>query len=36
VNDDLHRWAIESVKVEDGVFGTVATASAFVRALRST
>ena len=34
VNDGLHRWAIESVKVENGVFGAVATAAALVRALR--
>jgi nicotinamidase-related amidase len=33
VNDGLHAWAIESVKVENGVFGTVATAEAFVHAL---
>ena len=32
VNDGLHTWAIESVKIEDGVFGTVATAEAFVSA----
>ena len=33
VNDGLHAWAIESVKVENGVFGTVAGAEAFVDAL---
>jgi len=33
VNDGLHRWAVESVKVENGVFGTVAKAQAFVEAL---
>jgi nicotinamidase-related amidase len=33
VNDRLHAWAIESVKVENGVFGTVASAEAFVKAL---
>jgi nicotinamidase-related amidase len=32
VNDGLHRWAIESVKIEDGVFGTVASAEAFMQA----
>jgi nicotinamidase-related amidase len=32
VNDGLHRWAIESVKIEHGVFGTVASAEAFVSA----
>jgi len=32
VNDGLHTWAIESVKIEDGVFGTVADAEAFVSA----
>ena len=34
VNDRLYSWAIESVKVEDGVFGAVAEAAAFVQALR--
>jgi nicotinamidase-related amidase len=33
VNDGLHTWAIESVKIENGVFGTVADAEAFVNAL---
>lgn len=33
VNDGLHTWAIESVKIENGVFGTVANAEAFVNAL---
>lgn len=33
VNDGLHTWAIESVKIENGVFGTVANAEAFVKAL---
>jgi len=33
VNDGLHKWAVESVKVENGVFGTVASAEAFVAAL---
>ena len=33
VNDGLHAWAIESVKIENGVFGTVANAEAFVNAL---
>ena len=32
VSDGLHTWAIESVKVENGVFGTVASAEAFVNA----
>lgn len=32
VNDELHKWSIESVKVENGVFGTVATSRDFVRA----
>ena len=32
VSDGLHAWAIESVKVEDGVFGTVANAEAFLHA----
>ncbi len=34
VNDGLHRWAIESVKVENGIFGTVASAQSFVDGLR--
>jgi nicotinamidase-related amidase len=33
VNDGLHAWAVESVKVEDGVFGTVSDSSAFIKAL---
>lgn len=33
VNAGLHAWAIESVKIENGVFGTVANAAAFVKAL---
>jgi nicotinamidase-related amidase len=32
VNDGLHTWAVESVKIENGVFGTVANAEAFVNA----
>ena len=32
VNDGLHMWAIESVKIENGVFGTVATAQTFIDA----
>ncbi len=32
VNDGLHTWAIESVKVENGVFGTVASAETFINA----
>ena len=32
VNDGLHTWAIESVKIENGVFGTVASAQAFINA----
>ena len=32
VNDGLHRWAVESVKVENGVFGTVASAETFIHA----
>ena len=34
VNDGLHAWALESVKIEGGVFGTVANSEAFVSALR--
>lgn len=33
VNAGLQRWAIESVTVEDGVFGSVTNAQAFVQAL---
>jgi nicotinamidase-related amidase len=33
VNEGLHRWAVESVQVENGVFGTVANAEAFVTAV---
>lgn len=33
VNDELHRWAIESVKVENGVFGTVADSGTFIQSL---
>ena len=33
VNAGLHAWALESVKVEAGVFGTVATSAAFTAAL---
>jgi len=33
VNAGLHRWAVESVQIENGVFGTVANAEAFVAAV---
>jgi nicotinamidase-related amidase len=33
VNDGLYTWAIESVKIENGVFGTVASAQAFISSL---
>lgn len=33
VNDDLHRWSVASVKIENGVFGTVANSQAFIKAL---
>jgi biuret amidohydrolase len=33
VNDELHRWSVESVKIENGVFGSVANAQAFINAL---
>jgi nicotinamidase-related amidase len=33
VNEGLHTWAVESVKVENGVFGTVASAETFINAL---
>lgn len=33
VNDGLHTWAVESVRIENGVFGTVANCDAFVTAL---
>jgi biuret amidohydrolase len=32
VNEGLHTWAVESVKVENGVFGTVASAETFINA----
>ena len=32
VNDGLHTWAVESVKIENGVFGTVASAQTFINA----
>ena len=32
VNDELHQWALESVKIENGVFGTVANAADFMNA----
>lgn len=32
VNEGLHTWAIESVKIENGVFGTVAGAQTFINA----
>jgi len=35
VNDGLHRWAIESVKIENGVFGTVTSVQSFVNGLRT-
>lgn len=33
VEEGLRRWAIESVKVENGVFGAVATATSFIQGL---
>jgi nicotinamidase-related amidase len=33
VNDELHAWSIASVKIEDGVFGTVASAADFAGSL---
>jgi len=35
VNDELHQWALESVKIENGVFGTVASAADFMNAFAS-
>jgi len=32
LNDGLHTWAIETVKIENGVLGTVASAQEFVNA----
>lgn len=32
VNEFLHRWSIESVKVENGIFGSVANARDFIHA----
>jgi biuret amidohydrolase len=37
VNEGLHRWSVESVRIENGVFGTVANARDFIDAFpRST
>lgn len=33
VHAGLHRWAVESVQVENGVFGTVASAASFLHGL---
>jgi biuret amidohydrolase len=31
VNDDLHRWSLESIKVENGVFGEVTNSRQFIQ-----
>jgi biuret amidohydrolase len=31
VNDELHRWSLESIKVEGGVFGEVMTSRQFIQ-----
>lgn len=36
VNDDLHKWSVESVKIEDGVFGAVSDSQTFVSDLNKT
>jgi len=33
VNNGLHQWAIESIKIENGVFGTVSDSQTFINAL---
>lgn len=33
VNDGLHRWSVESVKVENGVFGAVTRAEDFIASI---
>jgi biuret amidohydrolase len=35
VNDDLHRWSLESIKVEGGVFGKVMSSQEFIRLIRT-
>lgn len=35
VNDRLHQWSVESVKIENGVFGTVTDAQSFINGLRT-
>ena len=35
VNDDLHHWSLESIKVEDGVFGKVMSSQEFLHLLRT-
>lgn len=35
VNDELHRWSLESIKVEDGVFGDVLDSGQFVSMLQA-
>ena len=34
VNDELHKWSVESIKIEDGVFGAVSNARTFIRDLK--
>jgi len=34
VNDELHHWSLESIKVEHGVFGEVMTAQEFIGSIQ--
>ncbi len=34
VNDNLYKWSLESIQVEDGVFGSVITASELIATLQ--
>ena len=36
VNDELHKWSVESVKVEGGVFGAVTNSKTFITDLEKT
>jgi nicotinamidase-related amidase len=35
VNDELHRWSLESIKVENGVFGQVMDSAEFIGLLQT-
>lgn len=34
VNDELYKWSIESIIIEDGVFGTVTDSESFIQSVR--